>query len=337
MKQSEQQIMASWDQADQTPLVSVICTAYNHKKYIRDTLNGFLMQRTNFPFEILIHDDASTDGTTAVILEYAAAYPNIIVPIIQTENQYSKGNNWGHPKTINSHIRGKYVALCEGDDYWTDSSKLEKQISYMEAHPDCTMTFHTVNYEENGKVTGNDGHGHKECDFTIEDLIVGGGAFCATSSLCCRTDAYLQYPRFRIMAEIGDYPQQILMGMLGRVHYFPEVMGVYRFKASGSWTKGAYKPEGSLAMYKLAVNQTRWMTEFDCYTNHKYEDLVSEQINAVVRDGMYQKEMEITKLEAVYRSASWRLGNFLIQPLHAVKMILNQFRKKKMNKEKMPY
>lgn len=326
MEQTEQQIMEHWTETDQTPKVSVICTVYNHEKYIRDTLNGFLIQQTAFPFEVLVHDDASTDNTTTIIREYAHKYPNIIIPIIQTENQYSKGNNWGHPKTINPHIRGKYVALCEGDDYWTDSNKLQKQISYMEANPDCSMTFHTVNYEVNGKVSGNDRHGNAERDFTIEDLIKGGGAFCATSSLCCRTDAYLQYPRFRTMAEIGDYPQQILMGLLGNVHYFPEIMAVYRFKASGSWTKNAYKPEGSLAMYKLAVNQTRWMTEFDCYTDHKYEDLVSDQIDAVVRDGIYQKDMEITKLEAVYCSASWRLGNFLIQPLHAVKMFVNKIK-----------
>ena len=326
MKKTEQQIMAAWDPADRIPLVSVICTAYNHETYIRTTLDGFLMQQTDFPFEIIIHDDASTDGTTGIIREYAALYPQIIVPIIQTENQYSKGGNWGHPKTVNPHIRGKYVALCEGDDYWTDSGKLQKQIGYMEKHPDCSMTFHPVNYEENGKVTGTDQHGQDERDFTAEDLIKGGGAFCATSSLCCRTDAYTQYPRFRTMAEIGDYPQQILMGLLGRVHYFPEIMGVYRFKASGSWTKNAYKPEGSLAMYKLAVNQTRWMTEFDCYTDHRYEDLVSEQIDAVVRDGIWQKDMEITKLEAVYRSASWRLGNFLIQPFHAVKMLLKKLK-----------
>ena len=160
--------MEHWTETDQTPKVSVICTVYNHEKYIRDTLNGFLIQQTAFPFEVLVHDDASTDNTTTIIREYAHKYPNIIIPIIQTENQYSKGNNWGHPKTINPHIRGKYVALCEGDDYWTDSNKLQKQISYMEANPDCSMTFHTVNYEVNGKVSGNDRHGNAERDFTID-------------------------------------------------------------------------------------------------------------------------------------------------------------------------
>jgi len=107
------------NQSNTDPLVSICCLTYNHAPYIRDAIEGFLMQKTNFPVEILIHDDASTDGTADIIREYETRYPDIIKPIYQTENQYSKGVkiSWEYQF---SRARGKYIALCEGDDYWTD-------------------------------------------------------------------------------------------------------------------------------------------------------------------------------------------------------------------------
>lgn len=122
------------------PLVSVCCETFNHKPYVKDALDGFLMQKTNFAFEVLIHDDASTDGTQDVIKEYAEKYPHIIKPIYQKENQYSKGigiwNTYQFPRA-----RGRYIALCEGDDYWTDPLKLQKQVDFLDANPDYSMVF----------------------------------------------------------------------------------------------------------------------------------------------------------------------------------------------------
>ena len=121
-------------------LVSISCATYNHESYIRQCLDGFVMQKTNFEFEILIHDDASTDGTTTIIREYVDKYPNLIKPIFQIENQYSKGvpisqtYNW-------PRARGKYIALCEGDDYWTDPYKLQKQVDFLEANPEYGLIY----------------------------------------------------------------------------------------------------------------------------------------------------------------------------------------------------
>lgn len=120
------------------PAVSISCITYNHEPYIRDCLEGFLMQKTNFPFEILIHDDASTDKTADIIREYEAKYPDVIKPIYQTENQYSKGVKvslvYNYPRA-----KGKYIALCEGDDFWTDPDKLQIQYDFMEANPDYSL------------------------------------------------------------------------------------------------------------------------------------------------------------------------------------------------------
>ena len=127
------------------PLVSIRCLVYNHEPYLRQCLDGFVMQKTNFPFEAIVHDDASTDGSAAIIREYAEKYPAIIKPIFETENQYRKG-------IINKimdaamHPESKYLAICEGDDYWTDPNKLQLQVDFLESHPDYFMTCHGFKY-----------------------------------------------------------------------------------------------------------------------------------------------------------------------------------------------
>ena len=129
---------------NQQPLmVSIRCIAYNQEKYIRDCLEGFVMQQTNFKFEAIVHNDASTDGTAAIIKEYAEKYPDIIKPILETENQYSKHD--GSLQRIMAEVcKGRYVAFCEGDDYWTDPLKLQKQVDFLESHPDYSLCFHNA-------------------------------------------------------------------------------------------------------------------------------------------------------------------------------------------------
>lgn len=128
------------------PLVSICCITYNHAPYIRQCLDGFLMQKTNFPLEVIINDDCSTDGTTDIIREYELKYPNIIKPIYHDENLYSKGIRGMFATFCFPKARGKYIALCEGDDYWIDVFKLQKQIEYLEKHSDCGLVHTYVEY-----------------------------------------------------------------------------------------------------------------------------------------------------------------------------------------------
>lgn len=127
-----------------TPLVSICCITYNHAPFIRQCLDGFLMQKTSFPIEILIHDDCSTDGTTEIVKEYAAKYPDLIFPMYETENQYSKPNRQPIDFYNYRRARGKYIAYCEGDDYWTDPLKLQKQVDFMEANPEYSLCVHGI-------------------------------------------------------------------------------------------------------------------------------------------------------------------------------------------------
>lgn len=121
-------------------LVSVVCDVYNHEPYLRQCFDGFVMQKTNFKFEVLVHDDASTDKSAEIIIEYTNKYPDIFKPIIQKENQYSKGV--GIWKTYQfPRVKGKYVAFCEGDDYWIDPLKLQKQVTAIESDSKNTMVY----------------------------------------------------------------------------------------------------------------------------------------------------------------------------------------------------
>ena len=125
-------------------MVTIRCLTYNHEPYIRQCLEGFVMQKTNFRFEAIVHDDASTDGTADIIREYAAKYPDIIKPIYETENQYSK-HDGSLRRIMNAQMHGKYVALCEGDDYWVDPLKLQKQVDFLEANPEYGMCYTNFN------------------------------------------------------------------------------------------------------------------------------------------------------------------------------------------------
>lgn len=249
------------------PLVSVFCLTYNHAPYIRKALDGIMAQKTDFPIEIVIHDDASTDGTADIIREYESKYPNVIKPVYQTENQYGKENVL--EKCAFPLIRGKYTAICEGDDYWISDNKLQKQISYMEQHPDCSMTFHAANYEVDGVIVCNDRRADEECDFPFFDFVLKGGTFCATASICCRTEFFIITPPFKPNSMmIADYPMQIWMALNGTVHYSPEIMSVYNATHPGSYTADWETSRESIG--KEFFDVLEMLKQLDKYTHHRY-------------------------------------------------------------------
>lgn len=133
-------IILNWTGDIQKPVVSILCDTFNHEGFIKETLEGFLKQETTFPFEIIVHDDASKDATPAIVKEYAERYPLIIKTVLQKENQYSQKINFWSDVTF-PMAQGKYIALCEGDDYWIDELKLQKQVDFLENNPDYVITW----------------------------------------------------------------------------------------------------------------------------------------------------------------------------------------------------
>lgn len=225
--------------------VSIYCMTYNHGKYIRDALEGFVMQKTNFRFEVIVHDDASTDGTTDIIREYEEKYPDIIKPIYQTENQYSKNiritNTYIYPK-----LKGKYVAVCEGDDYWIDENKLQIQYDIMEQNPQCSICTHSTRWidmkvNKTGGFFPNKSYNIKEgvIDKKLQLEISLFDLFHLTSCFF-RKEYYDKYmlnsPEFAKMFPVGDVPLLLYFAKIGNMFYIDKEMSVYRRGTEGSWT-----------------------------------------------------------------------------------------------------
>lgn len=137
--------MKTSEEREHPVVVSIRCATYNHVNYIRKCLEGFVMQQTTFPFEAIVHDDASTDGTTEILREFADKYPNIIKPVIEKENLWSRQDG-SLTKKLNENLRGKYIALCDGDDYWTDPYKLQKQVDFLESHMEFSLVHTSFGY-----------------------------------------------------------------------------------------------------------------------------------------------------------------------------------------------
>lgn len=278
MRITQEEIVKRWNKIDD-PLVSVICTVYNHEKYIAQCLESLLMQSTDFPFEVIVHDDASTDESAAIIKQYEDNYPLIIKPIYENENQYSK-HDGSLTRIIFSHLNGKYVASCEGDDYWTDADKLQLQIDYMESHPSCSMCVHnTSRIMEDGTFTGrNINISKRERDYSVEEIIEKNVAdLFQTSSRVVLKDIYISKPQDFSIPSIGDYPNAIWMALHGTVHYFPAVMSAYRQFSNASWTNRVLKNKDM--KLKFCDEAIVGIQKMDALTDYKYHRYFKRSIH----------------------------------------------------------
>ena len=217
--------------SDAAIMVSIHCLVYNHEPFIRQCLEGFVMQKTNFPFEAIVHEDASTDGSAAIIREYAEKYPDIIKPIFETENQYSKHDD-SIARVMHVHMRGKYIAWCEGDDYWIDPLKLQKQVDFLESHPDYGMCYTNFNLykQEQNKMFFNVFDSFPEQfpnEYSLSDFILRTGFMCPPSWLY-RKELYNSFkPGIRSL----DVSFLLFAHFLyeTKLHYIHDVTAVYRY------------------------------------------------------------------------------------------------------------
>jgi glycosyltransferase involved in cell wall biosynthesis len=211
------------------PLVSIICPAYNHEKFIAQALEGFVMQKTNFPFEIIVHDDASTDSTSGIVREYENKHPGLFDNIYQKENQFSKDISSVF-RAMMSKAKGKYIALCEGDDYWTDSYKLQKQVEFLEANPDYVMSFHNVKiWQKDGKLYDNFLTDVPSLHESIQDL-ARYGQYIQTNTVVFRNVIPEDLPDVFGKSIFGDFILEMFIAQFGKIKYFNECMSVYRYQ-----------------------------------------------------------------------------------------------------------
>lgn len=266
-------------------MVTIRCTTYNHEPYIRQCLEGFVMQKTNFRFEAIVHDDASTDGTAAIVKEYAEKYPDIIKPVFETENQYSK-HDGSLERIMDEHTHGKYVAFCEGDDYWTNPLKLQKQFDRLEKHSECSICFckvNTINKDERvqkGTIPQN-----RAClpevvtlnDFIHNEFCLGHWTF-HTSSFFIRREII---DKFNNMTHVfrnfpyGDMPLLLTSLLNGNGMYINEIMGVYRKESGGYNSFLLSHPEIAIRDQKKFIQA---MYDLDEYTGMKYHNKIKCRI-----------------------------------------------------------
>ncbi len=259
------------------PIISIICNTYNQEKYIQDCLNSLIMQQTSVQYEILVHDDASTDKTSEIIQDYTKKYPEIMKPIIQKENQYSRGGKI----TTNIQLpraKGKYIAFCEGDDYWTDVNKLQIQYDFMEKNPEysgCCHAYDMVKKDktliQNKKLLSSDGPVPMSC------LIGNQLEAPHFATMFLRRDLLANFGSEFLGKRYNDMVIRLYCAAQAPLYYLNYNMSAYRRFTEGSWTLR----EG-MNSKKLAEDQKNIITflkKYDVYTEYRYNKEISECID----------------------------------------------------------
>ncbi len=268
--------------AGKKPLVSICCLAYNQAEYIRKALDGFVGQKTSFPYEVLIHDDASSDGTADIIREYAGRYPDVIKPVLQTENQYSQGftnisGTYNFPRA-----QGKYIAMCEGDDFWTDTGKLQRQVDFMEANPECSLVFHSARIQVEGRALTERWMRPYRGDRRLSpEEVIDKTSGYPTASLLFRTEMVKKLPDYYVNAPIADIPLQLMAASRGWVYYMDRPMCVYRLGGSYSWTELMKQGDRQEKAERYYRQMRQMYREFDVATGGRFHETAVHAVRRI--------------------------------------------------------
>ena len=241
-------------------MVSICCLTYNHRDFIGQALDGFVMQLADFDFEIIVHDDASTEGTAEIVKEYAARFPWIIKPVFQAENTFSRTGRYPMAGYVYPRAQGRYIAECDGDDYWTDRFKLQKQVDFLEAHPEYVMCHHDYMILQRNELRSPSAD--RPRDYTREELIAyhySGYGIGACTKLF--RNVFSEKTRADFEKCHGDYPMNVMLGLYGGCKYIPGIFpSVYRKHKTNSWANVPQKDmrEKTMAMQKRICD---WLAE----------------------------------------------------------------------------
>jgi glycosyltransferase involved in cell wall biosynthesis len=296
-----------WTVLPTDPIVSVWMITFNHEPFICQAIEGVLMQQTSFPFELVIGDDKSTDRTREIVKEYQQLYPDRIRLRLAKENLYSQKLKQG--VGVLSACRGQYIAMCEGDDYWTDPLKLQKQVDFLETHPECAICFHNViSFSENGtdRPFARVPEGQKLIS-TLEDILVTD--FIPTCSTMFRNHLFSDFPDWYYRLPMGDWSLHVLNAQHGRIGYIPEVMAAYRRHTGGIWSM---QP------------RVKWLrndiTAYDFFNAH-----LDFQFDALIRRGIRKRLLEISLayMESNDTASAWECLKKYLQRCESVWPVFN--------------
>lgn len=308
-----------------SPIVSVCCLTYNHDKYIRRALDSILIQKTNFPIEIIVHDDASLDGTRDIISGFAKKYPQIIRPVFQEKNLMKSGigifqiyTNYVFPLA-----QGKYIAICEGDDFWSDPAKLQIQINFMENYPECTVCFHKVGILKNGETNFDiyeDYHRRilgERSEFTFYDLLKDN--IIPNCSVVYR-NMRSEFPDLFRNIVFPDWPLHLLYAEKGKLGYINKCMAIHHDHEKGLWNGNTNinKVKSIISFYVDLLK----------YLDVQYHTIIHESLERYLQGfkfvdfgidfeigysyGFVRKQQELDKLQkdlnTIFRSGSWKMA-----------------------------
>tara|TARA_R110002049_G_scaffold82349_2_gene209559 strand:+ start:4375 stop:5289 length:915 start_codon:yes stop_codon:yes gene_type:complete len=292
----------------QEPLLSICLITYNHEQYIAQAIEGVLMQKVDFNWELVVADDHSTDNTRNILLEYKKRFPGKIRLILQEKN-LGPARNWLH---LMASARYKYIAYFEGDDYWTDPLKLQKQVDFLETHPEYSICFHEAKVlwsqkenappiELNSQFRWNKMSVDKSV-YSIADVL--NGPFMATASVVYRNTFLTKYPNWFLKAASGDVALYSIVVGDKKIKYINEVMSVYR-RHSGSVTR-LHKGNG------IILNRLQTLKHINSYHNHKYLPLVRTSVSNYLDEIKSMKLQEYLILLRLYLTSDIVERKYLI-------------------------
>lgn len=333
-------------------IVAIKCLVYNHEPYLRDCLEGFVMQQTNFPFVAIVHDDASMDGSAAIIREYEEKYPNIIKPIYETENQYSK-HDGSVGRIIDAAIDAtgaKYVAMCEGDDYWTDPLKLQKQVDFLEANPEYGLCYTDFNFcDEFGNITEESHFKSSQCKpiLTFEEHLFSQG-YIAPMSWLYRKDVYKSITNDMLQGTSdGTYVVALEFFAKSKVAYLSDTTATYRVHQGSAsrptslqkrfnYLKGVYDTEMHYAVKYSMHKDVLYFIKKDEFlellpialkiNNEEYINAsikYSKEHNIDISRAYIQYQIE-KELASIKRSYAYRIGKLIVKPFSLLRKLLGK-------------
>jgi len=277
IERTEKEIMQHWEGDLNTPLVSICTITYNHENFIEEALDSFLMQETNFPFELVVDDDLSPDGTVDIIKKYMKKYPNIMNVNLRTKNVGSMTNFIENMQ----RAKGKYIALCEGDDYWTDSLKLKKQVDFLKINPIYSGCFHdciVMNNKIDGKGEEYLRIGDKQIDKDVDLVSIINKNNIPTASIVFK-NFIEDIPKYLTETSKGDYALMIMIAEHGKIKYIPEVMSVYRIHNGGIWSSKSliYHHKEAIKFYDLLkeyfIGYDKVLDKINLKSKHTYFEI----------------------------------------------------------------
>ena len=270
------------------PLVSVAMVTYNHQSYIAQAIEGVLAQHTTFSVELIVTDDHSTDGTAMIINDLAKQHKSLIKPVLREQNVGSMANFVDTLK----RCKGKYVAICDGDDYWTDPDKLQKQVAFMEGNPDYAICAHPTELQE-GEVKRSYPNEYlaKDGELLISDLAAGNLFY--TSSVLYRNGLFEQFPEWINRSPVGDYVLHMLNARKGKLKYLPDTMSVYRKHGGGIWNATP-----------MAEVLEKWLLVLDLLMSEEFEPsikIILQQQRMDAADGLLQFLLKFQPAEFIHK------------------------------------